>query len=124
MIDLILEIFGQMVADQARGNQPRAEKGPLPIKEMPRVNSLERDHERLKLITMALWDILTERLNVSEDELRQRILEMDRLDGREDGRLKLREPPRNCEDCGRPMLRSAAACPYCGAQSSDLPLFR
>lgn len=124
MIDLILEVFGQMVVDQARKNDPPSEKGPLPIKDMPRINSLERDHERLKLITMALWDILTERLGVSEAELRQRILEMDRLDGREDGRLKLREPPRNCRDCGRPMLRSASACPYCGAQSSDLPLFR
>ena len=123
MIDLVLEVFGRMVADQAGKSRPTVEAGPVPMTDSPRMRSLERDHERLKLITMALWDILTDRLGVSEEELRRRILEVDRLDGREDGRLRLREPPRNCEECGRPMLNSASACPYCGAQRQDLPLF-
>lgn len=124
MIDLILEIFGQLAVEQARKGQPPAEQGPIPIKGSPRLRSLERDHERLKLITMALWEILTERLGVDEADLRRRVMELDRLDGREDGRLRLKEPPRECSACGRPMMSTAAACPYCGQQSGDLPLFR
>jgi hypothetical protein len=125
MIDLILEVFGQLALDQARKEQRGATPSPtIPLKDTPRLRSLERDHERLKLITMALWDILTEKLGVDEDELRRRILELDRLDGREDGRLRLREPPRNCDACGRPMLRSALSCPYCGETGKEPPLFR
>lgn len=124
MIDLILEIFGQLAVDQARKGQPQRETGAVPLKGSPRLRSLERDHERLKLITMAMWELLAERLDVDEAELRRRVLELDRLDGREDGRLRLREPPRECQSCGRPMLRTAAACPYCGEQGTELPLFR
>ncbi len=125
MIDLILEVFGQLALDQARKEQQGAAQSPtIPLKDSPRLRSLERDHERLKLITMALWDILTEKLGVDEDELRRRILELDRLDGREDGRLRLRAPPRNCDACGRPMLSSALSCPYCGETGKEPPLFR
>jgi len=124
MIDLILEIFGQLAVDQARRNQSPQETTTVPVKASPRLRALERDHERLKLITMALWEILVDRMGLDEEELRRRILELDRLDGREDGRLRLREPPKKCSACERPMLRTAAACPYCGEQAGDLPLFR
>ena len=123
MIDLILEVFGQLAVDQVRKNQPSQETGPLPVKGSPRLRSLERDHERLKLITMALWEMVAERLQIDEEELRRRVLELDRIDGREDGRLRVKGPPRECRACGRTMLKSAAACPYCGEQSADLPLF-
>jgi len=124
MIDLILEIFGTLAIDQALKGEKSAESSVVPVKGSPRLRALERDHERLKLLTMALWEVLAERLNIDEEELRMRVLDLDRLDGREDGRLRLREPPRKCAACGRPMLRSAAACPYCGEESADLPLFR
>ncbi len=124
MIDLILEIFGHLAIDQARKGEPSGDSGVVPVKGSPRLRALERDHERLKLLTMALWEVLSERLNIDEQELRRRVMDLDLLDGREDGRLRLREPPRKCTACGRPMLRSAAACPYCGEESADLPLFR
>lgn len=124
MIDLILEVFGQLALDQARKEQASTEGSTVPIKDTPRIRSLERDHERLKLITMALWDILTEKLDVDEAELRRRIQELDLMDGRQDGKLRLRAPPRNCDACGRPMLSSALSCPYCGESGPDQPLFR
>lgn len=124
MIDLILEVFGQVALDQARKEQASGQAPTVPLKDDSRVRSLERDHERLKLITMALWDILTEKLGVDEAELRRRIQELDLMDGREDGRLRMRAPPRNCDACGRPMLSSALSCPYCGAAGPDQPLFR
>jgi len=90
MIDLIMDIFGPMLLDQAKSavTGPPG-KGGLAGGTSPeaRAKSLERDHERLKLVTMALWELLSEKLNVSEDELRRRIEELDLLDERRDGRL-------------------------------------
>ena len=76
MIDLIMDIFGPALLDQAKGaiaGPPG--KGGLAGGTSPedRAKSLERDHERLKLVTMALWEILSEKLNVSEDELRRKV---------------------------------------------------
>lgn len=124
MIDLILEVFGTLAVDQALKSDKSGQSGALPVKGSPRLRALERDHERLKLLTMALWELLSERLNIDEQELKMRVLDLDRLDGREDGRLRLKEPPGTCSACGRPMLRSAIACPYCGKESADPPLFR
>lgn len=124
MIDLILEVFGQMVYDQARAGGKRKPATPVPLKSDARHRALEQDHERLKLITMALWEIVHDRLGVSEEELRRRIEALDLLDERRDGRLRLKRPPRNCVACDRPMLESAATCPYCGERQPAPPLFR
>jgi len=126
MIDLIMDIFGPALLDQAKGaiaGPPG--KGGLAGGASPedRAKSLERDHERLKLVTMALWEILSEKLNVSEEELRRKVTELDLLDDRRDGRLKIKQPPTRCGACDRPMLNSAVACVYCGVERADLPLF-
>ena len=126
MIDLISSIFGPVLLDQAKdavagppgkgglaGGDPAA----------ARAKALERDHERLKLVTMALWEIVSERLNIGEDELRRKIEELDLLDDRRDGRLAVKPPPTRCGACDRPMLGSAVVCLYCGAERDDLPLF-
>jgi predicted Zn-ribbon and HTH transcriptional regulator len=126
MIDLIMDIFGPALLDQAKdavAGPPG--KGGLAGGGSPeaRIKTLERDHERLKLVTMALWEILGERLGVGEAELRRRIEALDLLDERRDGRLKIRPPPGRCGACDRPLLASAMACPYCGAERPDPPLF-
>jgi hypothetical protein len=126
MIDLILDVFGPTLLDRAKdaaagppGKGGLAGGDPAEA----RAKALERDHERLKLVTMALWEILSERLGVSEAELRRRIEALDLLDDRRDGRLRMKPPPGRCDACDRPMLGSAIACPYCGAERPDPPLF-
>jgi hypothetical protein len=124
MIDLVLEIFGQAVLDQVRDRTASPPgKGGLALSGASKTKSLERDHERLKLVTMALWEIISEHLNVDEADLKRRIDALDLLDERRDGRLKLRQPPKNCEDCDRPMLGSAMTCPYCGAENASRQVF-
>ncbi len=124
MIDLILELFGQAVFDQVRDSaKPPPGKGGLAASGTSRVQSLERDHERLKLVTMALWEIVSEKLDVDEAELKRRIDDLDMLDERRDGRLRMRQPPRNCDACERPMLGSAMSCPYCGADNRIAQVF-
>jgi predicted Zn-ribbon and HTH transcriptional regulator len=126
MIDLIMDLFGPALLDQAKGAVAGPPgKGGLAGGNSPeaRLKMMERDHERLKLVTMALWELLSERLGVGEDELRRRLEALDMLDGRRDGRLRIKPPPTSCGSCDRPMLASAMACPYCGAERPDPPLF-
>jgi hypothetical protein len=124
MIDLVLEIFGQAVLDQMRDSSASPPgKGGLAVSGSSKTKSLERDHERLKLVTMALWEIVSEHLNVDEAELKRRIETLDLLDERRDGRLRLRQPPKKCEDCDRPMLGSAITCPYCGSDNATAQVF-
>ena len=63
MIDILAGIFGDLMLDKARG-----EMGPVsPIPRTLagsggdgiRLKALEREHERLKLITMALWEVMS-----------------------------------------------------------------
>ena len=72
---------------------------------------------------MARWEVLNERVGVSEQELRARIEKLDELDGRKDGRLRAQPAARRCGACDRPMLGSAVACPYCGERPAVTPLF-
>lgn len=124
MIDLILELFGQAVFDQARDSAKSPPgKGGLAAGGTSRLQNLERDHERLKLVTMALWEVVSEKLDVDEAELKRRIDDLDMLDERRDGRLRVRQPPKNCEACDRPMLGSAMSCPYCGADNRIAQVF-
>ncbi|MGI9264970.1 MAG: hypothetical protein ACR2QU_08565 [Gammaproteobacteria bacterium] len=124
MIDLVLEIFGQAVLDQMRDSASSPPgKGGLAASGASRTRNIERDHERLKLVTMALWEIVSEHLNVDEADLKRRIEKLDLLDEKRDGRLRLRQPPKNCEACDRPMLGSAIACPYCGSDNASTQVF-
>ncbi len=127
MIDILAGIFGDLMLDKARG-----EMGPVsPIPRTLagsggdgiRLKALEREHERLKLITMALWEVLHERFGLSEAELRAKIEELDELDGKRDGRLRVRSEPRPCGACGRPMLSTSVTCPYCGQRPAETELF-
>jgi predicted Zn-ribbon and HTH transcriptional regulator len=127
MIDLLVGIFGDMVLEKAReGIGPVS---PLPrtlaggVSDGVRLKVLERDHERLKLVAMAMWEVLNDKLGVSEAELRARIEALDELDGRKDGRLRMQPAARRCEACDRPMLGTAVACPYCGERPAETPLF-
>ncbi len=80
-----------------------------------RLNVLERRHEQLKLVTLALWELLRERHGLSEAVLTARLREIDGRDGQVDGRC---QPPRQmvrCQRCPHQMTMQALACPYCGA---------
>lgn len=127
MIDLLAGIFGDMILDKARdGIGPVT---PLPrtlaggVSDGVRLKVLEREHERLKLVTMALWEVLHERVGITEAELRAKIDELDELDGRRDGRLRAQPTAQRCGACDRPMLGSAVACPYCGERPAETSLF-
>lgn len=127
MIDILAGIFGDLMLDKARGEVGPVSPIPRTLSgsggDSERLKALEREHERLKLITMALWEVLHDRLGLSESELRAKITELDEMDGRLDGRLRVRATPSPCSACGRPVLPSSVTCAYCGQRPAETRLF-
>ncbi len=78
-----------------------------------KILKLEQDVERLLMITQALWEILKEQLEVGEDELFQRVAEIDLRDGQLDGKVAKAEAPM-CPHCGRKMIGLKPVCLWCG----------
>lgn len=68
--------------------------------------------ERLMLITEALWEILKEEHNYTDEKLIEKLKIIDLKDGREDGRVLL--PPSKCGNCDKTLEKGADICIYCG----------
>jgi hypothetical protein len=68
--------------------------------------------ERLALVTQAVWELLSERAQVSPAELVAKINEVDARSGTRDGRLSALQ---TCQKCGHAVAASRRTCLYCGA---------
>lgn len=84
-----------------------------------RLLELEKRHEQLKLVTLALWRLLKDRVELSESNLKKYVESTDLLDGQADGKVDLTNELIECPDCGRFLLNTAIVCPYCGASNSS-----
>ena len=77
--------------------------------------------DRLTLVCMALWSLLQEKTDLTEDDLLKRVEEIDLLDGRLDG--KVAPQVQQCPQCGRRMSVRHKRCLYCGAENLDAGAF-
>jgi len=84
-----------------------------------RAQSLEARLDRAMLTMEALWSLLRDRVGITEDELRDRIMDIDLTDGALDG--KVRRPPRECPACKRKVPHRLNQCMYCGAEAPRDP---
>ena len=78
-----------------------------------KVDLLRDDVERLLMIVEALWSIVREQHDCTDDELLRRVTQIDMQDGRLDGRVAPTEAPA-CPSCGRTMAKNRPRCLYCG----------
>jgi hypothetical protein len=78
------------------------------------VQELERRLERTLLACEAMWSILRDKLGVTDEDLLNRINEIDLSDGQLDG--KVRKPAVACPTCRRTIARHQSRCMYCGQQ--------
>lgn len=90
---------------------------------MREVEELRQDVDRLLLINEALWRIVRERLELTDEDLVHRIQDIDLEDGRLDGR-KAPSPPRPCPHCQRMLSKHKPRCLYCGKPVDFLPFER
>lgn len=77
---------------------------------------LGRRIDALVLVNMALWSLVRDKLGCTDQELQDRVREIDLRDGNLDGRVTT--PPRACGGCGRTISARHARCIYCGKEET------
>ena len=121
MIDLIWDIFqqGQIGGLHAKdkiqdakfeGVEAHADSAEARLRE------LEKRHEQLKLVTLAMWRMLKDHTGLMESDLRRYVESTDLLDGKADGKVAHAKERVPCSGCDRVILNTAVACPYCGTR--------
>ncbi len=86
-----------------------------------RVAEMDGRLERLTLLCTAMWELLSERFEITDEDLAEKVYEVDMRDGRLDG--KVGKEIKKCGNCGRTMNPRHASCLYCGAQKLSVSPF-
>ncbi len=81
----------------------------------------EQRLDKLTLIAMAMWSFLSEKTGVTEEQLIERVKQIDLMDGAADGKLKRQIA--KCSACGRVMSPRHTKCLYCGAEKLQITAF-
>ena len=72
--------------------------------------------EKVMMITEALWMLLKETNKFTDEDLKEKIRQVDLRDGKLDGKVAA-ELPNKCPKCGQTLQKNMLACIYCGAQT-------
>jgi hypothetical protein len=78
--------------------------------------------DQLLLICSAMWQLLKEKTNLTEDDLINRVAQLDAEDGNADGKLSNRV--QKCVKCDRTIAAKHHRCLYCGHQVHIDNLFK
>jgi hypothetical protein len=87
-----------------------------------RVAALEDRFEKLLMVCQAQWALLQQETDLTEEQLNEKIREIDLSDGLLDG--KVRVSVVECGQCGRKLGQRHPRCLYCGAPRDDDHAFR
>jgi ribosomal protein S27AE len=86
-----------------------------------RLRELENRLDKLMLVCLAMWELLMEKGGLSEEELAEKVEEIDLRDGVGDG--KITRKVAECPQCGRVMSPRHSRCLYCGAEKLNVTAF-
>ena len=84
-------------------------------------SAAEQQVDRLTLVCMAMWELLSAKTDLTEDDLIAKVREIDLRDGVEDGKLTVQG--KQCPSCNRVMSRRHSRCLYCGAEDLQSTAF-
>ena len=94
----------------AAGASARAESKAARLQRQNRV--LDANLAKTLLICETLWEFIKEHHNLTDEELRKKIYEVDMRDGVIDGKNQRKAV--KCHDCGHTVSARHPACLYCG----------
>lgn len=80
---------------------------------------LKEQVDHLHLAMQAMWDLLKEKMDLTDKDIRQKMEHLDLSDGKENGRVQ--SPVIHCQSCGRPISSRRKICLYCGTKSTQGP---
>ena len=119
-MDLLIDIWQQRKINAAQQAAATAVDAAKQTKED--AQSLRMKIDALALANQALFEILSERLGIKEQDVVRRMSEIDMRDGRKDG--KMGGAPVACRKCGRTTNTLQKYCVYCGEPVLDGSLFQ
>jgi ribosomal protein S27AE len=105
-------LYGPTVMGSAIAQRDAVEAGNKADVAARTVRDLEARIERLTLVNLAMWSLLREKLGFTEENLLERVREIDLQDGVLDG--KAARQTSKCSQCGRMMSARHNKCLYCG----------
>ncbi|MBN1516746.1 hypothetical protein JXA32_09280 [Candidatus Sumerlaeota bacterium] len=134
-LDDIVEIIagGVEMSDLFRSTNVYYPTGPSqPMSEVGRTEQPEQQRktdamelgmrlDRIALICQAMWELLREHTGMSDEDVMQKMAEIDLRDGKEDG--KMRHKVVTCPNCKRPANTRMARCWFCGQEFKREHLF-
>jgi len=82
---------------------------------------LKKRHDKMALACQALLEIVQDRLEVSDKEIEEKILEVDLRDGQADGKMGMQIV--ECSNCGRKTNTKRGSCFYCDTPTGDKNFF-
>lgn len=88
---------------------------------LQRVKQLEHRVERLALACSAMWSLLQTHSGLTDQQLHEKIAQIDATDGVVDGRIG--HAMVHCPNCGRTVSPRRGKCMYCGAACGDQSAF-
>jgi ethanolamine ammonia-lyase large subunit len=74
--------------------------------------------DKMAIIMHSMWSLIEENTNLTEEDLRKRVIEIDMTDGKLDG--KVRKKPIKCKKCGSGISYKFKKCMICGEEYSDI----
>ncbi len=112
-------MWGSMYNYQLAGDATRAaQKGLSKVRQIQtELKRVEDKLDKLTLVCMAMWSLLCEKTELTEQDLSERVQKLDLDEGKGDGQGTgaLKE----CPTCARTMSSRHARCLYCGEERSD-----
>ena len=81
---------------------------------MAQLRELEHQIARMMLMNQALWELLRERVGLTDQDLEAMVREIDLRDGVPDGQIT--NTPVKCPQCGRVSASKHYRCLYCGLE--------
>jgi hypothetical protein len=112
MFELFWELHQQRRIGEAQADARNSETKARDLSQQ--VETLRQSIEKLALVNAAMWSLLQQRSGLKDEELLNRMQEIDLQDGVADGRIA-RQKAQQCAKCQRPMSRTHERCMYCGA---------
>ena len=100
----------QFTANEARGEARSAKHD---------AQFLQHEVDRLSLVCEGLWNLLKQKMDVSDQELMAEVEKVDLIDGKLDGKAK--KGPLECSSCSKMNARRHTSCIYCGMGLHDNP---
>lgn len=113
--------MGYMMRQQAETTREASRASSQATRAKIDVRELEDRLDKLTLICNAMWTLIQEATDLTEDDLFARVQDLDLRDGVLDG--KVTKSVSECGKCGRKMSSRHTKCLYCGAPKATESAF-